>query len=403
MNSNLQHLKTRELQIFLVQRFLLVMVFIYISHQFVSMIYRTVFLHLMVDVMEAGHIVGIGDSMMIVFEILIIVAINILSDIIPIVGRDMMAGFMQNFFNISVRAPSFVRDLGPSMVRIYYITLAVLIILQLTLTFAPYVLGGWWYIHGVSQKMDEIREMETQQKREYDRRRNLLFSDIVHDVKTPITTISGYTRALLDGLVEDPVKEHEYLQAINSKSMRISELITMLFEFVKLDSDGFTLHPQKLDLAELVRENVIMLFADFEEKGLEVDFDIPEEVCMCNVDKIQMSRVVTNLLTNTIRYLKAGDRVMVSMVEMPHELEIDHVFYKVSVADDGIPIEESLVDNIFDPFTRADSARSTVSGGSGLGLSIAHKIADMHGGNLVLNQPCGGGYTKAFEIYVPKV
>ena len=402
MNIN-QNTKTRELQIFLVERFLAALLFIYIGQQLTSLIYQNVFLPLVVDVMEAGTVTSAEGVLTSAFRMLLILILHFAERNLPAMGQDVLENFAESQFDMYLHVPSYIQRYGTTMIRLYDTALLLMIILMIILSILPHILSGWWYIHCISVKMEELREYDAEQKAENDRRRNLLFSDIVHDVKTPITTVTGYSRALMDGLVNDPDKEQEYLQAIHAKSMRISDLITMLFEFVKLDSEGFTLHQEKYDLAELCRENVIMHFSDFEDKGLELDIDIPDSKCMAFVDRIQMSRVVTNLLTNTIRYLQPEDRVFVSLEKITNEASRDYGMYKISVMDSGIPIEESLIDNIFDPFTRADSARNTVSGGSGLGLSIAHKIADMHGGRLSLNQPCGDGYTKAFEIYVPEL
>ena len=99
-----------------------------------------------------------------------------------------------------------------------------------------------------------------------------------------------------------------------------------------------------------------------------------------------MGRAVTNLLTNAIRYGRKGGKVLVRLQ--------DDV---LTVADDGMEIEPEFAEHIFEPFSRADKARTT-KGGSGLGLSITAKIVEMHGGKLKLDCSFGEGYTKAFQI-----
>lgn len=226
---------------------------------------------------------------------------------------------------------------------------------------------------------------EKEQQLAYDREKNLLLSDIAHDIKTPITTLCSYSKALSDDLVKGE-KRQEYLDAIYHKAMRMNELITLLFEYVKMDSTGFTLHKEECDLGDILRECTAALYTDFEERKMMLQTEIPEISIPYNADKVQIARAINNLLTNAVRYGREGGRVLVQLEE-----------YTITVADDGQEIDEELAEHIFVPFTRGDKARST-EGGSGLGLSIALKIVEMHGGELKLNHDYGRGYTKAFQI-----
>lgn len=242
--------------------------------------------------------------------------------------------------------------------------------------------------------IEEVRRLEeekTAYRKDYEKRRNLLLSDIAHDLRTPITTISGYAKALNDGMVIEEHKKREYLAAIENKSNRMNNLINLLYEYVKLDSDNFVLKKEKVDLAELLRENAALLYQDVEEKGMELVVDIPETPCMMVVDSLQISRVITNLINNSIRHNEAGTTIT---------LEFRDNFYgkEIIIADDGVPIEENVVEHIFEPFAVGDASRRT-KGGSGLGLSIAKRIVEMHGWEIDLYQN-KRGYKKAFIINV---
>jgi len=235
-------------------------------------------------------------------------------------------------------------------------------------------------------------EQNAKEKKEFEKRRNLLLSDIAHDLKTPITTISGYATALSDGLIQDPEKEKQYLAAIKAKSLRMDELIMLLFEYVKLDSEGFSLSRKELDVAELLRENIALLYTDFENKKMEIDMEIPDEKILYDIDSIQFSRVIANLLNNAIRYNPDGTLVSIKM-KIGNEL-------KITIGDNGTPIAEAIAEHIFEPFVTGDESRNTTRG-SGLGLSIAKKIVNMHGGELVLDTGENAEYTKAFIITLP--
>ena len=155
----------------------------------------------------------------------------------------------------------------------------------------------------------QIQERRRRRRtREFDRKRNLMLSDIAHDLRTPVTTVSGYAKALADHMVQEPEKQQEYLDAIQNKSVRIGNLINLLFEYVKLDSEGFTLNCKTLDLCELLRENAAMLYAEMEENGMTLTADIPEETIPVWADELQLSRVVTNLLTNAISTIQRKNR-----------------------------------------------------------------------------------------------
>lgn len=271
------------------------------------------------------------------------------------------------------------------MERFLRIGVLCVVLFLLLLRMAPYLVGAFVYCRMVARKVNELLEEEKEQQQAFERRRNLLLSDIAHDIKTPITTICGYSRALSEGLVSEE-KRQGYLDVIYQKSLRMDELLTLLFEYVKLDSEGFILHKQKGDLAELLREMTALLYTDFEDKKITVVTEISEEDASFDMDALQLGRAITNLLTNALRYGREGGRVLVRLEE-----------YEITVADDGEPIDPEFAEHIFDPFTREDRARSS-EGGSGLGLGIAKKIVEMHGGRLVLNQRFGEGYTKAFQI-----
>lgn len=263
-----------------------------------------------------------------------------------------------------------------------------ILLLMLALRLLPYLAGAYVYSRTVAGKVRELLEEEKARQQAFERQRSLLLSDIAHDIKTPITAICGYSRALSEGLVEEE-KRQAYLDALCRTSMRMDELLTLLFDYVKLDSEGFALRLAPGDLAELLREMTALSYGAFEDRGMQLATEIPEEAVYCSMDRLQMGRAITNLLGNAARYGRAGGRVLVRLCEG-----------EITVADDGDPIAPDFAARIFDPFTREDKARSSL-GGSGLGLSIAKKIVEMHGGELVLNQKFGEGYGKAFQIRLP--
>lgn len=368
---------------FLVQRFLLILFCIYWSVEAVNFLYRVVIIPAARAFLKSQQIEITGDSNMVAWllQMLFYCVAGLLP---PGVGEWVQGQIeytMGSTMSVQVTSPLYSGGWGVAL-RILIIGG---IIGLLFIRILPYLVGAFCYSRIVTRQFNELLAQEESQKLARDQRRNLMLSDIAHDIKTPITTICGYSKALSEGVAGEKDRQ-SYLDAIYAKAMRMDELITLLFEYVKLESEGFTLHWEPGDLAELTREMAALLYADFEDREMELVLEIPEEKVPFEMDRLQLGRAVTNLLTNAVRYGKAGGRVLVRLQE-----------YELTVADEGEPVDPEFAAHIFEPFARGDKARSS-KGGSGLGLGIAQRIVEMHGGKLALNQNFGEGYTKAFQI-----
>ena len=249
------------------------------------------------------------------------------------------------------------------------VVLFLVLVVRVFLLLLPYIIGAIWCGILVTTQVRRLEQMREETHREYDQKRNLMLSDIAHDLRTPITTVYGYAKALNDGMVK-PEEQQEYLSAIQAKSGRINDLIQMLFDYVKLDSTGFQLNVKPLDLSELLRQNAALVYSDMEDAGMEF--------------------VV--LLTNAIRHNPKGSQIL--LVQKQENLNK----ITVVIADNGERISPELVSHLFEPFTMGDQSRNSKNG-SGLGLSIAYKIMELHGWKLeyVDSYP---GYEKAFRLEI---
>lgn len=259
------------------------------------------------------------------------------------------------------------------------------------LVILPYILAAFYFARITNKHYQKIFDEQEVLRQEYEKKRNLMLSDIAHDLRTPITTVSGYAKALSDGMVKESIKQQEYLDAISKKAVRMNDLIQLLFEYVKLDSEGFALHVEKIDLGELLRKNIALIYSDVEDAGMQLDISIPDEPCMVEADEMQISRVITNLITNAIRHNNEGTTIGIILRGEDDE-------YKLFIADTGEEIPEELRETLFDPFAVGDKSRAS-KGGTGLGLSIAKKIVEMHGWKLTLKTNIID-YTKAFLIEI---
>ena len=373
----------KSLSWFLIGRFLITMFCIFVSEQLIGLFYSQIMLPGMFVLLTSQQIsiTAKGNPIILMLQMLLYICTSFFPAGIRGYVQRIIGGQLGASLQIVVDSPLFLGNWG-TFLRILIIAVFLTLIF---VSILPYLAGAFYYCSIVTNKVNELMKEEKEQQLAYDREKNLLLSDIAHDIKTPITTLCSYSKALSDELVQGE-KRQEYLDAIYRKSMRMNELITLLFEYVKMDSTGFMLHKEECDLGDILRECTAALYEDFEERKMKLQVEIPEIPVSYSADKVQISRAINNLLTNAARYGREGGRVLVQLEE-----------YTITVADEGPEIDEELAGHIFEPFIRGDKARST-EGGSGLGLSIVLKIVEMHGGELRLNRNYGHGYTKAFQI-----
>lgn len=209
-----------------------------------------------------------------------------------------------------------------------------------------------------------------------------------------MSSIQGYVELLIKkpGITEQ--EQHEYLEIIHNNSKRANRLLTELFELSKLDSPEFFLKTARTDICEYIRQICAELVPLLEREGFQYEFDICENSVFVLMDTDRFSRIIQNLATNTLQYNPPGTLVSISLTVQNNQAVIDF-------SDNGIGIPDYIGDNIFKPFVRADDSRNSKTGGSGLGLSIAKKIAEAHDGDLILLTDRKKGST--FRITIPTV
>lgn len=242
-----------------------------------------------------------------------------------------------------------------------------------------------------NQLSAQLAESERQRKALEDNRQKLL-ADISHDLKTPITVIQGYAKAICDGLIP-PEKLPDYLDTIYQKSNRLTGLIDTFHEYSKLEHPQFTLQTKRLDLCEVLREYLASKYNELELGGFVPEIEIPDEAIWCMLDKTAFLRVLENIVSNAIKHNPSGTALF-------FQLQCRNGQAMLTLADNGVGIPPELADRIFDPFVVGDESRNTRQG-SGLGLAISHKIVTAHGGTIQLVQPPQPGYSTQFQVTLP--
>ena len=303
-------MQKRNLKWYFIKNFLAILCFIYIAQGLLGILYRQLVLPFLTDLLDMQQITVSGSGSFFLFFVQL--ALFYLASLLPgsagVYLQSLIADRTSGGLQIEISSPLYQGWQGPLLNLASFI----FVLFLLGLSLIPYLAGALWYYRIMTEKLNELLEEEKERQLDFDRKRSLLLSDIAHDIKTPITTICGYSRALSEG-VALAEKRKPYLDAIYEKALRIDELITLLFEYVKLDSEGYALHKKAGDLAELLRETVAAFYTDFEEKRIALTIDIPETPVPFEMDSLQMRRAVTNLLTNALRYGKESGNVLVRL------------------------------------------------------------------------------------------
>jgi len=278
--------------------------------------------------------------------------------------------------------------------------------LLLITSFLPPVFGGAIlpFIMKATMRYKELNEdlkrvakeleIKSQEKDRLEESKKKMLADLSHDLKTPMTTIQGYSKALYDGFVHDEEQRRRYLKYIYDKSIRVTDLIDELFIFSKLDNPDSQTNKQEQDLCEFLRQVIVEYYELFAEKEMELNIDIPAKKIVYSFDQKLLYRAISNILENTIKYNPVQTNVFISLKEKKGLIVIE-------IGDDGTGINEEIAQSLFEPFVRGDKSRMN-DGGSGLGLAITKKIIEKHYGSVNVDIKPKRGSTN-FIIELPVV
>ncbi|MGL4522043.1 MAG: two-component system histidine kinase PnpS [Bacilli bacterium] len=232
----------------------------------------------------------------------------------------------------------------------------------------------------------------TELKRLENMRKDFL-ANVSHELKTPITSIKGFSETLLDGALEDAELSEQFLGIILKESDRMSALIGELLELSKIEQPDFSLDIQKIVVQELLTDTLAVITPRLEQKEQRIEVQ-DGSTTPFYADYHRMQQILLNLLTNAVNYSHEGTQIKLIVTEVK-----DVIRFEIVDNGPGIPKEE--IPRIFERFYRLDKARSRNSGGTGLGLSIVKHLVDAHDGKISVESIVGRGTT--FKIEVPKV
>ena len=237
---------------------------------------------------------------------------------------------------------------------------------------------------------DEVAELSiafnnmAQSLESLEKMRNSFLANVSHDLRTPMTTISGFIDGITSGAIP-PEKHGYYLGVISREVHRLSRLVTQLLDVSRLESGDRKFVFTEFDLAEMARIILISFEKSIDDKRLEVIFDAENDTMLTKADKDAIHQVVYNLCHNAIKFSNEGGRFEI-------KIKRDNTSKKLvfSIFDEGQQMSDEDAEHVFDRFYKTDKSRGLDKNGVGLGLYISKTIIEAHSEEILLKQHDGG-------------
>ena len=200
-----------------------------------------------------------------------------------------------------------------------------------------------------------------------------MLSNISHDIKTPLTVILGYLEIMRLNDAGD-----ETLQKVEAKARQVMELIDQFFTLAKLEAGDTNIKISKISINELCRESILSFYDILQGRNFVVDLSIPENDIFVQGEKDAIDRILSNLISNAVRYGSDGKYIGLTVRESENHVYID-------VVDRGKGIEKEFAQNVFERLYTMEDSRNRKIQGNGLGLTIAKNLANQLGGDIFLD------------------
>ena len=238
---------------------------------------------------------------------------------------------------------------------------------------------------------DKKMEIETLKVREEYRREFL--GNVSHELKTPLFTVQGYLATLLDGAMNDKNVRKKYLERAEKGVERLIYIVEDLDMISKLETGDLNLELTKFNIVELIQNVFDLLEMKADKKNIILMFDRKyNKPIKVFADKEKIEQVITNLVTNSIKYGKENGTTEVTIEDLVNDKII------VRFRDNGEGIEKQYIPRLFERFFRVDKSGARSEGGSGLGLSIVKHIIEAHGEKIYVESEFGKGSEFSFTL-----
>ena len=275
-----------------------------------------------------------------------------------------------------------------ALIAIYFISEKVVEPLRAISRAAKSFAAGKFDVRVPVKGRDEVAELAVafnnmaESLHNYDRMRNTFLSNVSHDLRTPMTSISGFIDGILDGVI--PPEKHEYyLQRVSDEVKRLSRLVSTILDVSRMEAGERKFTPAEFDVCEMGRQILISFEHKIEEKKLDVSFDCDSDRMSVTADRDAIYQVLYNLCDNAVKFASEGGAFRLSV----RRLKGRKVLVSVYNEGQGIPVDD--LPYVFERFYKSDKSRGLNKTGAGLGLYIAKTIVDAHGGDIWVDSEHG--------------
>ncbi len=218
-------------------------------------------------------------------------------------------------------------------------------------------------------------------------------ANVSHELKTPLTSIQGFSQAILDGTADTPDERMQAAQVIYDESARMHRMVLDLLDLARLDAGTADITMTSVNIPALLNAVAEKFFPQSQKAGVNIKVKVEENLPAVLADGDRLSQVFTNLVDNALKFTPQGGSIRLQAALAKEEL-------LVSVMDNGAGMSPEIQEHIFERFYQADTSRKGgETHGAGLGLAIAHEIVQAHNGRISVRSRLGEG--TAFEVFLP--
>lgn len=246
-------------------------------------------------------------------------------------------------------------------------------------------------------RQHELLEQALENAKRAANKKTMFFSNMSHDMRTPLNAISGMTK-LARQHVQEPAKVEEYLDKIEVSSRQLTALVNDILDMARLEQGGQgTLNCQPMDLVQTVNETADLFReqAQQENRRYEVVVDVQDRIV--NADAFRINQVLNNLLSNAFKYSREGDRIHLELRQAARRESRGQ--YQIIVEDTGVGMSESFLERLFEPFARETVFAPTKATGTGLGMPIVKGLVQQMSGEITVQSKLGEG--SRFVVSLP--
>jgi two-component system phosphate regulon sensor histidine kinase PhoR len=250
----------------------------------------------------------------------------------------------------------------------------------------------------IDHVQEEVENWELEKQREIEQFKRLeqyrrdFIGNVSHELKTPLFNIQGYVSTLLDGGLEDPTINREYLKRTEKSIERLAEILEGLDEISQLESGQMKLKNTRFDIVSLTREVTELLEMKAHKHEIQITLNDPGKPLLVEGDKDKIRQVLTNIIDNSIRYGNhENGRTKITFYDMGENILTE-------ITDNGIGIDTSDLMRVFERFYRTDRGRAATKKGKGLGLAIVKHIVEAHQQTINVRSTIGVGTTLGFTL-----